>query len=102
MHQDKNYPSEANKTLFRAILKLNNPGEAVRFFRDLLTIKEINDISKRFQIAKDLYLHKGSYETIAKKHKVSTTTVTRVALWLYHGMNGYKIILDRLFKSSKK
>ena len=90
------YPSKENKELFSNILKLKNLNEAVCFFRDLLTIKEIKDFSVRFQIAKLLYQKKFSYEQIAKKCHVSTTTVTRVAHWLYHGMGGYKIILSRL------
>jgi TrpR-related protein YerC/YecD len=102
MHREENYPSKEAKELLAAILKLKSLNEAVKFFRDLLTIKEINDSSTRFQIAKDLYLKKGSYQTIAKKHRVSTTTVTRVAHWLYHGMFGYKLILQRITKSSKK
>lgn len=101
MHKaQEKYPSKENKELFSGILKLKSLNEAIRFFRDLLTIKEINDFSTRFQIAKLLSQKKFSYEQIAKKCQVSTTTVTRVAHWLQHGMGGYKIILSRL--SSKK
>lgn len=101
MQKRENYPSKITKELFKAVLKLKNKDEAVCFFRDLLTIKEINDISTRFQIAKDLYQKNGSYQTIAKKHQVSTTTVTRVAHWLYNGMNGYKLILSRILPKQK-
>lgn len=82
--------------LYSAILKLKTTAEAARFFRDLLTLPEIDEFTKRFQIATALYLHQGSYAAIAKKLKVSTTTVTRVAHWLHHGRGGYKLILDRL------
>ncbi|OGY17735.1 MAG: hypothetical protein A2784_01265 [Candidatus Chisholmbacteria bacterium RIFCSPHIGHO2_01_FULL_48_12] len=81
--------------LHAAILKLKNPNETARFLRDLLTLPEIREFSKRFQIATALYLKQGSYHTIARKLHVSTTTVTRVAHWLHHGRGGYKLILDR-------
>lgn len=82
--------------LYSAILKLKTSDEVARFLRDLLTLPEIREFGKRFQIAKALYLHQGSYQTIARKLHVSTTTVTRVAHWLHHGRGGYKLILDRL------
>jgi len=96
MHNQENYPSKETKELLSAILKLKNKNEAVKFFRDLLTIKEINDLTLRFKIAQLLYQRKYSYEKIAKKCQISTTTVTRVAHWLFKGMGGYKLILDRL------
>jgi TrpR-related protein YerC/YecD len=81
--------------LYAAILHLKTKTEAARFFRDLLTLPEIREFSKRFRIAKALYLKQGSYQTIARKLHVSTTTVTRVAQWLHHGRGGYKLVLDR-------
>lgn len=101
MHKNENYPSANNKELFKAILKLKNLDEAISFFRDLLTIKEINDISSRFQQAKLLLQKKYSYQEIAKICQVSTTTVTRTAHWLYHGMGGYKLIFSRLLSKKK-
>lgn len=101
MYKAENYPSKQTKELLSAILKLKNLDEAIRFFRDLLTIKEINDISSRFEQAKLLAQKKYSYQEIAKICHVSTTTVTRTAHWFYHGMGGYKIILSRLFPKKK-
>lgn len=85
-----------SQQLYTAILKLKTHDEAARFFRDLLTLPEITEFSKRFQIAKALYKNEGSYQTIARKLHVSTTTVTRVAHWLHHGRGGYKLVLDKL------
>lgn len=82
--------------LHQAILKLKTPSEVARFLRDLLTLPEIREFGKRFQIAKALHFHQGSYQTIARKLHVSTTTVTRVAHWLNHGRGGYQLILKRL------
>ncbi len=89
------YPDSKTKKLFEAILKLKDIKEAEEFFRDLLTLPEIEEFSTRWEIvrllAKDL-----SYLEIAKKTKTSTTTVTRVAHWLHNGCGGYRLILSRL------
>jgi len=100
MKKSENYPTKEAKELFKGILKLKTSNEAVCFFRDLLTIKEIEDFSTRFKIARLLQKDKLTYKQIAKKCKVSTTTVTRVAHWLNSGMGGYKLVIKRL-KSSK-
>lgn len=89
------------KDLYTAFLQLQTPADAAKFLRDLLTQPEIDEFANRLQIAKSLWLKEGSYIAIAKKHGVSTTTVTRVAQWLHHGKGGYQIILSRLFGSPK-
>ena len=84
-------------SLTRALSTLNSETEFANFLRDLLTIKEIEEASKRWKIAQ--LLDKGiPYLTIAKTVGVSTTTVTRTAMWLNHGKNGYRTVLDRLNK----
>lgn len=93
-------PTKNEKELFGAVLKLKNLSEAQKFFRDLLTINEIEEFSKRFQIAKLVYQGELTYQEIAKRLQTSTATVTRVAGWLKGGENGYRLILRRLFGSS--
>ena len=90
------YPSAEMKELFEAILTLKNKDEAVAFFRDLLTIAELEEFANRWQMVKLLVAGK-SYVEIAKKLHTSTTTVTRVAQWLNHGMGGYKLVATRTF-----
>lgn len=84
--------------LFKAILKLKNRDEARRFFRDLLTAKEIIEFAKRLKAAKMLSKN-ISYTEIEKETGLSSTTIARVSQWLNKGMNGYKIILGRLKKN---
>ncbi len=81
--------------LFRAILNLKTVGEAEKFFRDLCTAEELDELGERWQIAK-LLSGGVSYRDIAQKLKVSTTTVSRVAAWLNNGAGGYNLILKRL------
>ena len=92
------YPAADHKKLFQAILSCQNEKELGAFLRDVMTIKELDDIAKRWQIAQLLNSKKLSYGQIAKKYQVSTTTVTRVAHWLKHGMSGYKLVLKRMRK----
>lgn len=95
------YPTADRKELYKAILKLKNKKEAIAFFRDLLTLGEIEAVSERWQMAKLLWTTSLSYKKIAKKTGGSTTTITRVAHWIENGMGGYKTILTRLFGTRK-
>lgn len=94
-HTPSTYPSKAHKELFQAILSLKNQKEAVAFFRDLLTMPELNEFANRWQIVK-LLIAKKSYTDIAAQLNSSTATVTRVAHWLNNGLDGYKLLADRL------
>lgn len=85
--------NEKEKKLARAFLKLKTEQEIANFLRDLLTIKEIEEFANRLEMAR--LLTKGySYKRVAKEMKVSTTTVTRVAHWLYRGCGGYMKVLN--------
>ncbi|MDP3043239.1 MAG: YerC/YecD family TrpR-related protein [bacterium] len=87
--------NKKTNNLFKAILSLKSVKETEAFFRDLCTIKEIKDMSERWEIAR--LLVKGMpYRAIADKLKISTTTVSRVALWLNRGKGGYMLALNRL------
>lgn len=87
--------SKDMKELFGAIAGLKTPDECKKFFRDLCTLAELNAMSERWQVAKQV--RQGiPYRNIAKKTGASTATVTRVAHWLHHGMGGYQLVLHRL------
>lgn len=96
MQSQSEYPNPELQDLFHAICSLTNEEEAARFFRDLLTIAELQEFASRWHIVKLLY--EGlPYSAIAKQLNTSTTTVTRVAHWLRNGMGGYKAVADRMF-----
>ena len=98
MTNQKNYISHSvnEKLLAEAITKVQTIQEALNLLRDLLTPKELEEFGRRIAIAQLLYTTNLSYIEIAKKMKTSTTTVTRVALWLKNGCGGYKSVLQRL------
>ena len=81
--------------LFEAILKLKNLDESRRFFRDLLTEKEIIEFGQRLKVARML-AKRIRYTKIAQETGMSSTTIARVHKWLKKGMGGYKIVLERL------
>lgn len=92
-----NMIKQSSKTIYDAILTLNTPQEVINFFKDLLTIKEIEDMEKRFAIANILSSdNPPSYLNIAEQLQTSTATVTRVNQSLHNGANGYQTVIRRL------
>ena len=85
--------------LFDAILQLQTMEECYRFFEDACTIKEINEIAQRFQVA--CRLDAGSnYQEVNKETGSSTATICRVNKCLNYG-EGYRMIIDRLKEEGK-
>lgn len=87
--------NKKTNNLFEAVLALKTKREAEMFFRDLCTVKEIMDFADRWEIVR-LLKNGESYRVIAEKLSISTTTVSRVALWLNNGEGGYEKIYKRL------
>ena len=85
--------------LFDAIVKLESVEECRAFFEDVCTIKEINDMHQRLQVAK--LLEKGkNYQEISSLTGASSATISRVnKCYLYS--NGYKSMLAKLIKEDK-
>ncbi len=95
---NESYPDEYDRELIAAIASLKSEAEIEGFLRDIFTIGEIKEASRRLQIAKKLWLGNTNYLQIASDLKTSTTTVTRVADWLFNkGLNGYRTALSRLY-----
>lgn len=81
--------------LFQAILKLQTIEECQAFFDDLCTIKEIQDLSQRFDVAN--MLDEGrNYQEISRATGASTATICRVNKCLNYGSQGYRTMLDRI------
>ncbi len=94
----ENYPDKKDLQLIKALASLKNEVEIKNFLRDIFTLSEIKEAANRFEMAKLLWTTKKSYLDIAAATKASTTTVTRVAEWLYKkGLKGYQTALNRLF-----
>lgn len=82
---------------YSAILSLKTKEECMAFFDDICTIKELQDLSQRLQVA--LMLDKGmNYQEISKQTSVSSATISRVNRCLNYGDGGYRTVLDRMDK----
>ena len=78
--------------LFRAILSLETVEECYRFFEDVSTIKELQDLSQRFAVAR--MLTEGRvYSDVQRETGASTATISRVNKALNYGSDGYKLAL---------
>lgn len=86
--------------LFDAIISLDDRDAAAAFFRDLCTRRELEEMSSRWAVVR--LLDAGMpYRRIAENTGVSTATITRINQWLQHGTGGYRLMLDRIEKSSE-
>lgn len=80
--------------LNEAIKNIKSNKDAENFLKDLCTPSELKALEERWNVAKLLYVGKYSYRDIASKLNTSTTTVTRVARFLFNEENkGYLKIL---------
>ena len=99
-YQKKEYYKPENKReqlLMKALTSLKTEDEVAALLRDMLTRAEIEEFANRITIVK--LLDEGlPYLEIAKIVGTSTTTVTRVAHWLYNGCGGYQAVLKKLRK----
>ena len=81
--------------LFAAILQLQNVEECHKFFEDICTIKEVQDMAQRLDAA--IMLDEGAgYQTISEQVGISTATISRVKRCLNYGSGGYRMTIDRL------
>ena len=81
------------KELYKAILSLENEEDCRLFFEDICTIKELETMSQRLQVAKML-LEKKTFNEIVQATGASTTTISRVNRCLNYGDGGYKKVIE--------
>ncbi|MBQ7088827.1 MAG: hypothetical protein IJN04_04215 [Clostridia bacterium] len=86
--------------LFEVILQLKDKEECRKFFEDICTIKEVQDMAQRLDAA--ILLDEGAgYQTIGEQVGISTATISRVSRCLNYGSGGYRMAINRL-KEEKK
>ena len=88
------------KIFWETISELKGPINVEEFFTDLLTPTERIMLAKRLAIA--VMLLKGyGYESIENSLKVTSGTISSVALWLKHSGSGYRKMVEKLAKKEK-
>lgn len=93
--------SPEERELAKAFLGLGDETEAIRFLRDLCTPGEISALAERWHVARLLNEGRLSYREIHARTGVSTTTIARVARFLFQErFQGYRAVLDRMKETS--
>lgn len=95
MYYNSKIKNDQTDMLFEAILALENLEECYRFFEDICTIKEIQAISQRLEVAKLLKSNK-TYNEIENETGASTATISRINRSLNYGADGYEFVFERL------
>ena len=90
--------NERADLLAKAFLSLKDEEECYRLFEDLFTIREVQDLSSRMEIAVMLS-EKVTYGEIVEKTGASRATIGRVNRALNYGAGGYERVLERLKKA---
>ncbi len=88
---------EIFEQFYEAILNLESVEECKAFFHDVATVKEINDLAQRLQVAKMLKKN-YKYQEIEETTGASTATISRVNRFLKHGYGGYEKVLEKLLE----
>ena len=87
--------------LFEAILQLKDMEECHKFFEDICTIKEVQDMAQRLDAA--ILLDEGAgYQQISEQVGISTATISRVSKCLNYGTGGYRAAIDKLKEEEQK
>ena len=88
------FQTKLTDNLFHAVLSLKSVEECYKFFEDVCTIKEIQEIAQRLEVAR-LLKEGRAYNDVAKETGASTATISRVNKCISYGSGGYTIVFER-------
>lgn len=92
---------EALRRLYQTILRLETEEDCDAFFEDICTIKELQDLCQRLQVA--TLLHDGkNYQEVSLATGASTATICRVNKCLMYGSGGYRRALSKRDEEEKQ
>jgi TrpR-related protein YerC/YecD len=80
-------------TLADVLTSIQDPQLMRAFLRDVMTEKEIIEISARLRAA-EMLREGATYVQIVRETKLSSRTIARISEWLQSGTGGYAAILD--------
>jgi TrpR-related protein YerC/YecD len=78
-----------------ALLTISNQNDLHNFLGDVMTEKEITEISARLEAARMLK-NGAKYTNIVIKTKLSSRTIARISEWMKNGYGGYAKVLYQL------
>ena len=92
--------NQAVENLMQVIAKMDSADDCFDFFSDLCTIKELQDMAQRFEMA--LLLKSGAnYQNVVAAVGTSSATISRVNRCLMYGNGGYEKAIA-IFNEGKK
>ena len=86
------WETETAQQFARVVTAIDDVQTMQNFLRDVMTEKEIIEISSRLKAAKML-LEGKKYIEIIEKTKLSSRTVARISEWMQNGCGGYNAAL---------
>ena len=90
----------AYELLIEALISLETREECAAFLEDLMTKKEMADISQRLLVVKMLS-EQAVYNKIVEETGASTATISRVNRAYVYGAGGYTAVLEKLKGENK-
>lgn len=97
----KKFDFNKTENFYNAVLSLENREECRMFFEDIFTVKELQDICQRYEVA--IMLSRGkSYNEISEATGASTATISRVNRCLVYGDGGYRTVLSKTMAEEEK
>lgn len=93
MNKNRIWQNDKARQLAVALALIVDPQTMQNFLRDIMTEKEIKEISARLEAAKMLRAG-NKYTDIVLQTKLSTRTVARISNWLQNGCDGYSVALQ--------
>jgi len=89
------FKSESVEKLFEVVMNLSSIDECYKFFEDICTVKELQDLAQRLEVA--ILLSEGkNYNLISSEVGASSATISRVNKCLMYGSGGYESAIKRL------
>ena len=89
------HENEGIKMLVKAIMSIDDEKECFAFLDDIMTRKELIDISQRLMVAKMLS-EQAVYNKIVEETGASTATISRVNRAYNYGSGGYASVLEKI------
>lgn len=87
------WQEETTQQLTEVLIAISDKQMMQNFLRDVMTEKEIIEISSRLEAARMLQIGK-KYIDIVAKTKLSSRTVARISDWLQNGCDGYPAAIE--------
>ena len=92
--------NQSVENLVQVIAKMGTADDVYDFLSDLCTIKELQDMAQRFDMAR-LLKDAANYHSVAAEVRATSATISRVNRCLMYGNGGYEKAIA-LFKGEKK